>query len=195
MAFYYCGEIHVCDNNVLPTASRDDFKQNKARNALYERCDVISKTLSKAAHTESDQRRAYHYVYSGEKFINSVRTEIEEKKIPKELVDKRISELFKTGEEIKKRIDKIPDNDDETKIKANEIIKDCNYLLKEIRKPKTQQENKIYYIIEKLSLSSESSKVYEIIIKTINDFFMEDADGFERILKKIHSNLEKEYKK
>lgn len=195
LAFYFYGEIHVCDNNIIPTASRDDFKQNKARKTLYERCDVISKTLSKAAHKESEQRSAYHYIETGEKFINDVKSEIEKKTIPKELVDKRISELFKTSEDIKKRIDKIPDEDNETKIKANKIVESCNYLLKEIKKPKTQQENKIYSITDKLSLSSESSKIYEIIIKTINDFFMDDVDEFERILKKIHSNLENEFKK
>lgn len=195
LAFYYCGEIHVCDNNVLPTASRDDFKQNKARNTLYERCEVISKTLSKAAHTESEQRRAYHYIETGEKFVDSVKTEIEEKKIPTELVDKRISELFKTTEEIRKRINKIPSVDNGTKIKAHKIINDSEYLLKEIKKPKTIQENKIYQITDKLSLSSESSKIYEIIIRTLTDFFIDEPDEFERILKKIHSNLEKEFKK
>jgi len=195
LAFHFCGEIHVCDNNILPTASRDDFKQNKARNTLYERCNVISKTLSKARHVESEQRRAYQHIKTGEKLMDSVKTEIEEKKIPKELVDKRISELFKTREEIKKRINKIPSTDNETQIKAHKIIDDSEYLLKEIKKPKTIQENKIYQITDKLSLSSESSKIYEIIIRTLTDFFIDEPDEFERILKKIHSNLEKEFKK
>lgn len=194
LAFYFYGEIHVCDTNVLPTASRDDFKQNKARELLYEKCEDISKTLNKIAQAESLQRRAYNFIEKGEEVVNRVEKEIEEKKIPAELLDNRISELVNAKEEIKKRIKNLPPEDNVGKAKAEEIVKKTDILLKEINRPKKQME-RTYEITEKLFLSAESSTVYNIIVRTLKDFFIDDAKGFERLLKKIHSDLEREFKK
>lgn len=196
LAFYFYGEIHVCDTNVLPTASRDDFKQNKARELLYEKCEDISRTLNKIAQEESNQRRAYHFIEKGEEVVKSIGKEVEEKKIPAELLDKRISELVTAQEEIKKRIKNLPPEDNVAKVKAEEIVKKTDILLKEIKKPKKQKDDKrTYEITEMLSLSAESSTVYNIIVTTLKDFFIDDAEGFERLLKKIHSNLEREFKR
>jgi hypothetical protein len=196
VAFYFYGEIHVCDTNVLPTASRDDFKQNKARKLLYEYCEIISKTLNQEARVESDQRRAYHYIDKGEEVVERIKTEIEEKKVPNELVNKRISELVRASEDIKKRIKKLPPKDEKAKVKAGEVIKKSEKLLQKINEPVTKKEDRrTYQITDKLSLSQESSKVYDVIMKALKDFFIHDEESFERILKKIHSYLEREFKK
>ena len=196
LAFHFFGEIHVCDTNVLPTAGRDDFKQNKARKILYEKCGLISQSLNQAARAESAQRKAYDYIEKGDELIKEIENEIENEKIPKELVDKRISELFRASEDIKKRIKKIPPKDESAKIKGRDVILKSEKLLKEIKKPTTYNDKKrTYEITEKLSLSSESSELYNIIVRTLKDFFIEDVESFERVLKKIHSTLEREFKK
>lgn len=196
LASHFVGEIHVCDNNVIPTASRDDFKQNKARGVLYQRCEVISKQLNKFANEESNQRRAIHFIEKGEVIVQKVEKEVEEKNIPVELLDNKISELVTAKSEITKRLKNLPEENKEAKQKAEEIVAKTDKLLREIKKPnKQKKERKTYEIGEKLSLSNESSILYDTIIRTLKDFFIDDADNFERLLKKIHSNLEREFKK
>lgn len=69
-------------------------------------------------------------------------------------------------------------------------------MLREIKKPIIKKEEKrTYEITEKLSLSTESSIVYNVIVRTLNDFFIQNPEFFERLLRKIHSNLEREFKK
>lgn len=196
LAFYFYGEIHVCDNNVIPTASRDDFKQNKARGVLYHRCEDISKTLNQSAQAESRQRRAYDFIDKGEAIVQRVEKQVEEKNIPVELLDNVVSELVTAKNDITKRIRNVPEDDKQGKLKAEKIVKKTDTLLKEIKKPTIHiEDKKTYEIGEKLSLSNESSIVYSTIIRTLKDFFIDDADSFERVLKKIHSNLEREFKK
>ncbi len=196
LAFYFYGEIHVCDTNVLPTASRDDFKQNKARTVLYEKCKYISKTLNKAAQGHSLQRQANKFIEKGDEVVDRVQKEVDEKRIPVELLDKRISDLVTAKEEINKRIKHLPPEDNTAKRKAEEIVRKTDTLLREIKKPIIKKEEKrTYEITEKLSLSTESSTVYNVIVRTLNDFFIQNPEFFERLLRKIHSNLEREFKK
>lgn len=195
LAFHFTGEIHICDSNILPTASRDDFKHSKSRDSLYRNAVIISTTLNKLARTESKERKAYDYIKNGNSLVEKIQKEIEEKKIPTELMEDKFSELIVAKKNIMKRIDDLPSNDRIARKNAILVAGKLNEIANIVKIPENgSKHQKTYDITDKLSLSTESSKVYNVTISVLKDFFIDDPESFERILKKIHSKLEREFK-
>jgi hypothetical protein len=56
-SFYFFGEIHVLDPEVIPSSDRTDFEDNNARDRLIQRCLRVSTILRKRAGEESEMRR------------------------------------------------------------------------------------------------------------------------------------------
>ena len=73
-------------------------------------------------------------------------------------------------------------------------INELQGLLKKIKNPQVAIDKKLSYeITERLDLSIESAEVYDTIMQAIKDFFTDDEELFERLVKKIHSSLERNF--
>src|SRR6266700_707433 len=75
-AYYFFGEIHVCDPEVVPSSERGNFEENSARERLY-RCGTrtLSRTLHRIAGASSDKRRAKEVIEEAEILISTTEAE------------------------------------------------------------------------------------------------------------------------
>ena len=128
------------------------------------------------------------------KLVETVSEEITASAIPTELLDKKISDIVTAKENIAKRINGFLPSDKKAKEQSLMTINELQGLLKKIKNPQVAIDKKLSYeITERLDLSIESAEVYDTIMQAIKDFFTDDEELFERLVKKIHSSLERNF--
>lgn len=187
-AYYFCGEIHVCDPEVVPSSDRENFEQNDARENLYHSGTQISRTLNALAGESSSQRRAIEFIESAENLIQTVHTEVLEGGIPKEV---KFTKMFSIQDAVIKVRNRLKDAPDDFKKRGEEIINSGNLLIKNLEKESSplDETKPVYDIVETLNLSKEATTLYEIIIKSIEEELQTQPELYERIIRKIHSSL------
>ena len=186
-AFYFWGEIHICDPELIPTSDRGDFEQNGARERFYQSGIQISRTLNTIAGESSSQRRAKEFINKAESVVKSIQGEADEGAIPKELIFNKMFEIQDAIYDVTKRFKDVPE---EHQKRAEQVIDSGKILLRQLKLPQVDSSPSTYDIKEKLSFGGEAAAVYEIIIQCIK----EELDGqpglFERLIKRIHTALE-----
>ncbi len=191
-AFYFFGEIHVCDPEVVPSSERGNFEENDARERLY-RCGskTLSRTLNRIAGTSSDERRAKEVIEAAEILISTTETEFVTG-IPKETRLLKLVALQNAQTGVEDRIGKAPFEYQQRGLqvieKATELIQKLDTL-----QPKQETRQGFYDIKDVLGVSAESARMYDIIMDVLRDEFGDRPDLYERLLKRIHSALEERW--
>jgi molecular chaperone HtpG len=191
-AFYFFGEIHVCDSEVVPSSERGNFEENKARERLY-RCgrNTISRTLNQIAGKSSDERRAKDFIEEAEKLIFTTETGLITG-IPRETRLMKILALHNAVDRVEDRINKAPI---EHKQRGLQVIDKGRELIQELdtMKPKQGKRQGFYDIKEVLKVSNEAARMYDIIVDVLIDQFGDQPDLYESLLKRIHKALEERW--
>lgn len=191
-AYYFFGEIHVCDSEVVPSSERGNFEENSARARLY-RCgsNTLSHTLNQIAGASSDERRAKEFIEAAENLISTIEAELVTG-IPKETRLLKLVALQNARNRVKDRISKAPlvyqQRGVQVVEKAGELVQKLDTL-----KPKQEDGRGFYDIKDELGMSSESARMYDIIMDVLKDEFGGQPDVYERLLKRIHSTLEERW--
>ena len=195
LAFYFIGEIYIVDSAIVPTSQRDDFEQSALRDGFYNDAEVISNQLNTLAYDSSNIRRAEDHVKNGMEIISSINEDIE-KKDPalKDLSVQKIAKLVNVIDNIEKRKKNIPKEDTRTKFMADRVVKEAKKLLKEVedlgRPEKTE-----FDIVKKLKMETQAGQVYSIAVRTLKDFFVDEPEILEKVLRVFHQNLLKSFSK
>jgi len=188
LAFYFIGEIYICDRNIIPTSQRDDFEQNAARNKFYQEGSQIASELNRIARASSGERRALHYIDIGRTVISETRSALKSQGFYlKDLSAEKVAQIYNVINNIEKRKENIPEKDRKNRTLADRIIKEGKSLLKKFEGNKKLSEK--YDITKKVHLNSQAKDVYSIAIRTLKDFFVDNHQGLERIIKLFHKNL------
>ena len=187
-AYYFWGEIHICDPEMIPSSDRENFEQNDARERFYQYGVQISKTLNTLAGGSSAKRNAKEFIERAEDLIHTIQDEAQEGKIPTEIKFSKMFSIRNAVIDVEKRLKDAPKD---YQIRGREIIAFGNTLIKNLEKESFQSDDSkmVYDIREELNLGSEASKVYEIIIQCIEEELRDNPDLFERLIKKIHTTL------
>lgn len=194
LAFYFFGEIYICDGDIKPTSQRDDFEQNSARKRFYERGIQVSTELNKIARTSSGERRAEHYVELGNEVISGVKQSIKNKEFYlKELSAEKVAQVYNVVRNIEKRKVNISKKNKKNRILANKLIKEGKLLLKKFEGSKELSGE--YDITKKINLNKQAKNVYYTAIRTLKDYFINNPKELERIIKLFHKNLLNHFQK
>jgi len=102
--FYFFGEMHVLDPEVIPSSDRTDFEDNRARVRLVNRCLRVSTILRKKAGEESALRRFDEALNKGSEIIATREGEIKAGGVPVEIKEQVVFEIQKLQEDVKKRL-------------------------------------------------------------------------------------------
>jgi hypothetical protein len=192
-AFYFFGEIHVCDPQVVPSSERANFEQNDARERLYRLGGrQISNTLNRIAGASSDTRRAKDFIEAAEELVQSTESELEASQIPREMQIPKLVALHTAIEQAQQRLPKAPDD---YKERGERVISKGRKLIKKLTREEPREDTHpgFYDIKEVLGLGTESARMYDIIIDVLKDELGDRPDEYERILKRIHSALEERW--
>jgi len=187
-SFYFFGEIHVCDPDVVPSSERDNFEQNEARDRLYEQGVQISRTLNRIAGKSSARRRAQEYVLRAEEVIGGVQGELENGQIPREVKFDKMFAVRSAMEDVEKRL---RDASEEVKQRGEEVIERGHQLIRQLDGAEAGEATVgVYDIKQTLKLGPEAAHVYEIIVTCLKDEFGDESERYERLVKRIHVALE-----
>lgn len=187
-AFYFFGEVHVCDPEIVPSSERDNFEQNAARERLYAQGAQISQTLNRIAGKSSDQRRAKEFIVQAEQITRDVEADVEAGRIPKEVRFDKMFHVRKAIEEVRKRLHNAPESFEE---RGKKVIKKGNQLTKQLEGTGPGEPAAgVYDIKQSLKLGAEAARVYEIIVACLKDEFSDEPELYERLIRRIHAVLE-----
>lgn len=194
-AFYFWGEIHICDPNVIPSSDRENFEQNEARENLYKQGLQISRALNITAGGSSSKRRAREVIELAETTVEQVQTEAEDGLILKETKFNKMYTVRNAIEHVEKRLKDAPD--DKFKKRGEKIIEAGKELLGKLEREESDVKSPsvVFDIKKALKLGEEALGIYDIIIQCVQEELSNQPDVFERIVKKIHTRLGDRLKK
>jgi hypothetical protein len=188
-AFYFIGEIHVCDPEVVPSADRTNFEQNAARDQLYKQGSIaISRTLNRVAGRSSDQRRAIDFVERAEQTVAQVSQDVASGSVPSELRIPKIVELSKAVENVEKRLKNAPQ---QFQARGKDALESAQTLIKRLdgSEASGKPEPATYDIRDELHLDDEARWLYKTIISVLSEYFGTKPDMYEDLIQEIHKRL------
>lgn len=195
LAFYFMGEVYITDPNIVPTSQRDDFEQSVARDGFYKDAKVVANELNSIARISSGIRRAEEYVSRGVEIVSKIDEEMKKKEpYLRDLSVEKITQLSNVVTDIEKRKKNIPKTDRKTKYLATTVVKKAKRLLCEFEEVE-KAEKKEFNIVKKLNFNKQATEVYLTVVRTVKDFFVDEPDELEKIIKALHRNLLKTFSK
>ena len=187
-AYYFWGEIYICDPEVIPTSDRGDFEQNEARERLYSHAKQISRTLNKLAGGSSAVRRAKDFIVEAETVVNQVKTEAARGEIPQEV---RFMKMFEVQDKILEASKRLKDAPENFQRRGERVIETGKELIKDLESDDTgtTSANPTYDIKQKLKFGKDAIAMYDLIIRAIGEELYDQPVLYERLIKKIHATL------
>ncbi len=186
-AYYFFGEIHVCDTEIVPSSARDDFEQNNARQRLYKRGIEISKSLNKVAGESSDVRRARDFILRAESIVTEVEDQFKAGHIPNEVKFDKMFQVRQAVNEVEKRLFNASDDYLD---RGNHVIQRGKELVRQLDLSKPGESNVgVYDIKQTLGLGTEAARVYDIIVSCLEDELGDQPELYERVVRRIHATL------
>jgi hypothetical protein len=189
-AYYFFGEIHVCDPDIVPSSDRDNFEQNDARERLYARGAQISRTLNRIAGASSDQRRATEFIAQAEDIVHRVQAELQAGQMLREMKLDRTVAVYNAVHNVRKRLRHAPVGFRE---RAEEVMTAGTHLLERLEGTLPQESPPTFYDIrESLRLGPEARRIYDVIVDCLREELMGQRDLYERLVRRIHAALERD---
>ncbi|MGD0649866.1 MAG: ATP-binding protein [Verrucomicrobiia bacterium] len=192
-AFYFFGEIHVLDPNVIPTSDRDDFEDTSARGRLYERCRAVADKLSFEAGLQSQQQRFGEVVVGGEELVTETEADLQAGTLAAELKEDKNFQVQKLLEDLAKRLKQ----SSRSKRKDVKVIRKAKQVLRRAERlhRALKSNGKSQYVFvdisKELKMDSKTKAVYETIISVLREEFRDEPQRFAAVLRRIHEALRK----
>jgi hypothetical protein len=191
-AYYFFGEVHVCDPEIVPSSERGNFEENSARERLY-RCGskTLSRTLNQIAGASSDERRAKEFIEAAEFLVLTTEAELVTG-IPQETRLLKLVALQNALNHVRDRMSKAPLEYQQRGVQA---VEQASALVQKLDtlQPKQERGQGFYDIKDVLGVSAESARMYDIIMDVLREEFGDQPDLYERLLKRIHRALEERW--
>ncbi len=194
-AFYFFGEIHVIDEEVIPSSDRTDFEDNEQRTRLYERCRRIAQILNQKAGIESSQRRFGESIVATKDLIKKRINEIKKSQIPIQVKNEVGYEIRKVLDDIQKRLKrtigkkKKSKEDKELVDSGKKVIKDAKKILKIV-----ESEEAFADISGEVELNTQAKTIYQIVMDCLKEEFPTDTERLRKIINRIDEAITKSFK-
>jgi hypothetical protein len=183
----------VIDKDVSPTTDRSDFVENEARDRFYgAAAESIPPRLNKLAQEISDNRKAFDDAEKLRDNFKRIKERLQDGKIQRAELKTVERELYENVETLKGRASKCRDKEIEDFNK--EIVKFGRGLEKELEEAKTARgENGLADVASDLGMTSKAKKVFQIIMETLSQHYVEQPEDYYEVAGKIETSLRKRY--
>jgi hypothetical protein len=182
-AFYFYGEIHVLDPQVVPSSDRTSFEDNEARARLAERCKRISSNLNRKAGQESAIRRFEEVLDEGSDLVATREDQMKTGQVPLELKDQFVYEIKGIHEDIQKRL-KGPKSA-KAATRAAFVLAKAKKLIREVKR----EDSGFLDISKELQFNKKLQYLYNCIIEVLQEEFEGEPERLERIVRKLHESI------
>lgn len=182
-AFYFFGEIHVLDPQVIPSSDRTVFEDNRARRRLAERGLRISSNLNRKAGAESAVRRFDEVLDKGIEMVSRRESQVNAGEVPVEIKDQIVYEVRQVQEDVQKRL-KGP--------KTPRSVNRAKRLMGRTRRflQKIKRSDEVFLDLRaELKFNGKLRVFYSAVVEVLREEFTQDPDRLERIIRKIHESI------
>lgn len=186
----FIGEVYIFDRNIIPNARRDDFEKNKPFQDMFKALEQKADYFNKRYRRDSSKfNSAVRKIDESKRVLEDIVDQIENGGITsdtkKEMLIEKKEAIEKKIENTKKELNKIIQKDDvdEDKIrKATSYVKTASSLQEKILDVENKIINADYATKKDLpsSYSKEERRIYQIIIKVIDENVDEETAKFLR---------------
>jgi len=182
-SFYFFGEMHVLDPEVIPSSDRTDFEDNRARARLVNRCLRVSTILRKKAGEESALRRFDEALNKGSEIIATREGEIKAGGVPVEIKEQVVFEIQKLQEDVKKRL-KGPKTQRSAR-RAQKLLGKTRRILRFVK----SGERGFVDLQKELKFDPKLRALYEAVMEVLREEFRQQPDRLEKVIRRIHDAL------
>lgn len=193
LAYWFFGEIHVIDEDVIPSSERSSFEDNAARQRLVMRTEkIMISQLIKQAQAASGRKNAEKKRLALRELVENTELDLEEGRIAKEMLVYRAAKIISASERLKKSLRQFKGK---KKAEAKNLIDEAGDLVNDLNiGSDTKQEIQgAYDIKQEVALSREESRFYDIIIDCLKDVLTGDPDRFALVIDRLHGKMLEEY--
>jgi molecular chaperone HtpG len=193
LAYWFLGEIHVVGSEILPSSERSGFIDNNARQRLVKRSQVdLIKNLTKLARERSGRANAEKKLEELVRLVNNTELALSERGISRESSVYEAAKVLNALEKAQKSTAKLPTKSrDQAKIvhrKAEELIRKLN-----ISVSGTGEALGVFDIKKVLTLTDAEWGIYDLIVETLKDYYVDNTADFSYIIKRLHERMIKKY--
>src|SRR5581483_10506525 len=193
LAYWFFGEIHVIDENVIPSSERSSFEDNAARQRLIDRTEMgMINRLSKVAQEASGMQNAQKKRVALRELVDNTELSLSEGTLPKEMVVYEAAKLISAVERLQKSLRLFKGR---KKAEAERLLERARDLVNNLNiNPDTKQELEgAFDIKHEVQLSEQESSFYDMVIESLKEVFAGDPDRFGLVINKLHEKMFEEY--
>ncbi len=194
-AFYFFGEIHLLDQELVPSSDRDQFEDNAARKQMYVRCSRIARVLNRRAGTESEQRRFGDVIREADAAFATRERDLKRSELPADLRDDVQFEIRTTLENVEKRLRRArsrrqkSSSDERLIAMGAKTSRRGRSLLRKLSK--AEQDGSLLDIAQIVTLSRKARMVYDAVVEVLREELAGEPAALERILRVLHKRIKK----
>lgn len=191
-AFYFYGELHLLDSELVPTADRTDFEDNAGRERMYDRCRRVSQQLNREAGIESEHRRFGEVLSITERLVDSQRQEMEKGTLGLEVRSNVQYEVRRALEDVEKRLrrtqaKRLKDKKDAHLIRQGRtVVRRAKSFLTEL----DEGNGRFFDIKKAVPMSEEAQRMYDLVVSVLREELRSDVRLFERILRRLRDRIQ-----
>jgi len=192
-AFYFFGDVHLCNPNIVPTSDRTDLEDNKTRGEMRKRCKVISQRLNRQAQTEAGERKFQDSLQSTIELVRSVRQDKESGSLSiaeKPTVEFQVTQSIN---EVQRRIGRVSRKAAGAELqlvkRGEKVVRQAQELLAELQ----DNGGKLFDVTKATSMGEDGKKVFSIVTEILQDEFGHDFDLYQKLIRKITARLKEAF--
>ena len=189
LAYWFLGEVHVIDPGVVPTAERSNFEDTAERQRLAERCraDLLPK-LTKSARDSSAKANAEKKRKALHRMVENTETALQRREVPRESVVYEAAKLvnaMEAVESVKRRFPARKRKQVQKLIDRAKGVVDSMSAAQDFGAP----ESGVFDIKERLSLSDEEWRLYDVFVDFLRDFLADDPEAAATAIRRLQDRL------
>lgn len=193
LAYWFFGEVHVIDQEVVPSSERSSFEDNAARQQLIDRCQVdMIAPLERTARQRSGLANADKKRQGLQKLVEDTNVRLKQQVIARENVVYEAAKLVTAADQVKKNKrqfkGKIAQEVDVLLQQAEELIANL-----EVGRQSEGHPEGTFDIKEQVLLLEEEERFYDLVVGWLNDVFAGETARFAEAIDSLHEMMLQEF--
>jgi len=193
LAYWFHGEIHVCDTNVVPTAERSNFEDNDARHRLVDRSrlDLVAK-LTRTARKRSATANAERKREELQDLIQNAELALNRREIPREGAVYEAAKIVTAVGKVKKVSGRFAQP---KRAEVAQLVEKAEGVIRQMTEPSGGEPGEcgVYDLRQELDLSPGEWRLYDLFVRFIEDFLADDPDRVALAIRRLQERVLDEY--
>lgn len=193
LAYWFFGEIHVMDQDVVPSSERSSFEDNAARQRLIDRCQVdMVASLVRNARQRSGLANAEKKRLELQRLVDNASTRLKQQAIAKENVVYEAARLVNAADKLRKHQSRFKG---EVAGEVMALLDQADALIATLDTgiDSTDIVDQAFDIKEQVALTESEERFYDLIVDWLRDLFAGDPSRLAAAIDSLHERMLREF--